>query len=169
MLGLDLHHSAGHVYRALAEGIAYGTRNAAEAIERLGGPITETVVAGGIRRNPIWLRATADVLQQPIVLPEVTEASVFGAAVIAAAASGTYASIDVAAAQMVRRERVIEPDPTLRDVYDEGFARYRSATLALTDMLHELSHQAEPAATGSREATVNSDTSGARPGVLAHG
>ena len=169
VLGLGLHHGAGHVYRALAEGIAYGTRNAAEAIERLGGPIIETIVAGGIRRNPIWLRATADVLQQPIVLPEVTEASVFGAAVVAAAASGTYPSIEVAAGQMVRRERVIEPDPTLRDTYDEGFARYLVATTALTDMLHELSHQAEPATSGSREAAVNSNTTGARPGVLAHG
>jgi hypothetical protein len=53
---------------------------------------------------------------------------------------------------MVRRERVIEPDPTLRDVYDEGFARYRTATAAMTDMLHALSHQAEPATSGSLEA-----------------
>ncbi len=149
VIGLDLHHGPGHIYRALAESIAFGTRNAAEAIERLGGPTTETVVAGGIRRNPIWLQTTADVLQQPVVLPEVTEASVFGAAVIAAAASGAYPSVDEAARRMVRRERVVEPDSTLRDVYDEGFARYRAATLAMTDMLHELSHQAESATFGS--------------------
>ncbi len=46
----------------------------------------------------------------------------FGAAVVAAAAAGIYPSIDEAARRMVRRERVIEPDRALRDVYDEGFA-----------------------------------------------
>ena len=144
ILGLDLHHTPGHVYRALAESIAYGTRNAAAAIERLGGGISEVVVAGGIRRNAVWLQATADVLQRPIVLPAETEASVFGAAVTAAAASGAYPNLEEAARSMVRRERVVEPDPTLRDVYDEGFARYAAATEAMTGMLHELARQVEP-------------------------
>jgi ribulose kinase len=146
ILGLDLHHGRGHVYRALAESVAYGTRNAADAIERLGGEITEVVVAGGIRRNAVWLQATADVLQRPIVLPSETEASVFGAAVTAAAASGAYPSLRDAARTMVRRERVVEPDAGLRSVYDEGFARYRAATTALTGTLHELARQAETAA-----------------------
>lgn len=152
ILGLDLHHGPGHIYRALAEGIAYGTRNASEAIERLGGRFVETVVAGGIRRNPIWLQATADVLQRPIVLPEVEEASVLGAAVAAATASGAFPTLSVAARQMVRRARVIEPDHALRSTYDDGFARYRHVTAALADTLHELSLQAgmAPSGTGGR-------------------
>ena len=142
IMGLDLHHGPGHVYRALAESVAYGTRNATDAIECLGGQIVEMVVAGGIRRNPIWLQATADILQRPIVLPVETEASVFGAAVVAAAASGAYADLPDAVRHMVRRERVIEPDPSLRAVYDEGFARYRAVTEAMADMLHDLSRLA---------------------------
>jgi len=153
ILGLDLHHTPGHVYRALAESIAYGTRNAAAAIERLGGEIAEVVVAGGIRRNAVWLQATADVLQRPIVLPVETEASVFGAAVTAATAAGAHVDLRTAASTMVRRERVVEPDPTLRDLYDEGFARYTATTEALAGTLHELARQAEPApAATTREA-----------------
>jgi ribulose kinase len=144
IIGLDLHHGPGHIYRALAESVAYGTRNAAEAIERLGGRFDETVVAGGIRRNPIWLQATADVLQRPIVLPAETEASVLGAAVVAAAAQGAYPSLFEASRHMVRRDRIVEPDPALRAVYDEGFARYRAATDGMTDMLHDLSRIASP-------------------------
>jgi ribulose kinase len=153
ILGLDLHHTPGHVYRALAESVAYGTRNATAAIERLGGEITEVVVAGGIRRNAVWLQATADVLQRPIVLPAEAEASVFGAAVAAAAAAGAHLDLRTAASRMVRRERVVEPDPALRDVYDEGFARYTATTEALAGTLHELARQAEPApAATTREA-----------------
>lgn len=155
ILGLDLHHGTGHIYRALTESVAYGTRNATEAIEALGGRITEMVVAGGIRRNSIWLQATADVLQRPIVLPMETEASVFGAAVVAAAAAGAYPGLREAAAAMARRERVIDPNPHLKAAYDEGFARYRAATAAMTDILHDLSHVAttgDPG--GGREAVT---------------
>lgn len=138
LIGLDLHHGPGHIYRALAESVAYGTRNATEAIERLGGRIDEMVVAGGIRRNPTWLQATADVMQRPIVLPAEAEASVFGAAIVAAVAHGAYPDLLAASRSMVRRERVVEPDPALRAVYDDGFARYRAATDTMTDMLHDL-------------------------------
>jgi hypothetical protein len=47
---------------------------------------------------------------------------------------------------------VIEPDPALRDVYEDGFARYRAATAAITDMLHLLSTEAASATSGSRKA-----------------
>ena len=138
ILGLDLHHSHGHVYQALAEGIAYGTRNSVEAMEAIGAHVSEIVIAGGIRRNRTWLKATADVLQRPLVIPAETEASVFGTAVIASVAAGAYPSLQDAVGAMVRRERVVEPDPMLRDTYDEGFSRYRAVVDAAGDTLRQL-------------------------------
>lgn len=149
LLGLDLHHGPGDIYRALVEGVAYGTRNAAEAIEELGGPVAEIVASGGIRRNRTWLQATADVLQRPIVLPAETEASVFGAAVVASVAAGVHATLDAAASAMVRRERVVEPDILVRQAYDEGFMRYRAASAALAATLHELAAIADGSAPGA--------------------
>ena len=58
---------------------------------------------------------------------------------------GVLVPLADAVGAMVRRERVVEPDPMLRDTYDEGFSRYRVATAALADMLHGLSTQMEPA------------------------
>lgn len=138
ILGLDLHHSQGHVYQALAEGIAYGTRNSVAAMEALGPRVAEVVVAGGIRRNRTWLKATADVLQRPLVIPRETEASVFGTAVIASVAAGMHASLEDAVVGMVRRERVVEPDPRLGGLYDEGFGRYRAVVEAAGDALRQL-------------------------------
>ena len=143
LIGLDLHHGRGDVYRALVESIAFGTRASTEAIERLGGTIKEAVVAGGIRHAPFWLQVTADVLKRPVVLPVETEASMLGAAVTAAAAAGRFPTIAEAAAAMVRRETVIEPNLALSAAYDEGFERYREATAALTNTLHALSRTAE--------------------------
>jgi ribulose kinase len=139
ILGLDLHHSPGHVYQALAEGIAYGTRNSVEAMEALGASVSEIVVAGGIRRNRTWLKATADILQRPMVVPAEAEGSVLGTAVIASLAAGTYPSLQEAVAAMVRRERVVEPDTLLRETYEEGFGRYRAAVDTAGDTLRQLS------------------------------
>jgi ribulose kinase len=148
VIGLSLHHGAGHVYRALVEGIAFGTRNAVEAIEVLGGSAPEVVVAGGIRRNRVWLQATADVLQRPIVLTSEPEASLLGAAVAAAVASGSYSNLAAASSAMARRERVVEPVTALRAVYEEGFARYTRVVGTLAATMHELAHQADEASAG---------------------
>lgn len=153
ILGLDLHHGPGHVYQALAEGIAYGTRNSVEAMEALGAHVSEIVVAGGIRRNRTWLKATADILQRPMVIPSETEASVFGTAVIAAVASGTFGSLEEAIAAMVRRERVVEPDTMLKDIYDEGFVRYRDVVDATGDTLRQLAAVAQAAEPATPAAT----------------
>lgn len=146
VIGLSLHHGPGHVYRALAESIAYGTRNAVDAIESLGGGFSEIIVAGGIRRNRVWLQATADVLQRPVVLTVEPEASLLGAVAAAATACGTYPGLAEAAHRMTKRERAIEPDPRLGGAYDEGFATYVETTMALTGILHGLAQQADRAA-----------------------
>lgn len=153
VVGLSLHHGAGHVYRALAEAIAYGTRHATEAIETLGGPCREIVVAGGIRRNRLWLQTTADILQRPVVLTAETDASLLGAAVAAAVAGGAHDGLAAASRAMTRRTKVIEPERALADVHNAGYAAYIAATAALTDTLHALAVRAEHAATPIEDAS----------------
>jgi ribulose kinase len=80
-----------------------------------------------------------------MVIPAETEASVFGTAVIAAVAAGTFSSLEEAIAAMVRRERVVEPDTMLKDIYDEGFVRYRNVVDATGDTLRQLAAVAQAA------------------------
>jgi sugar (pentulose or hexulose) kinase len=48
-------------------------------------------------------------------------------------AAGIYTDFDAASAGMVRIEKVVEPNPAMKPVYDEVFERYKNAYDRLND------------------------------------
>ena len=99
--------------------------------ERHGLEVGRIVVGGGGAKSALWLQVHADVLQRPITLTREPESCALGAAMAAAVGAGLFPDFDAAAAAMVATERVVEPDPSLRGVYDELFARYVDLYAAL--------------------------------------
>jgi len=128
--GLTLKHTRAHVYRALVESICFGTR---QIVETFGDAFDarRIVVAGGATRSPFWLQVHADTLGLPLELTEEPEASVLGAAILAATGAGHFASIDEACAAMVRVARTVTPDPVRHAAYAPIYARYLAAYGAL--------------------------------------
>ena len=122
--GLTLAHGPGHLFRALYEATACGTRHILDDASRHGLQIGRIVLGGGGARSPLWLQIHADVLNQPIHLTRETETSVLGAAMAAALAAGWFGDFDEAARAMVAIDRVIEPNPANAPVYEELFGRY---------------------------------------------
>jgi FGGY-family pentulose kinase len=123
-VGLSLHHTRAHMYRAIVEAIACGSRNALAAFSDAGVPLSDLVVSGGIRDNPLWLQATADVCGRPLQVMREPNASLLGAAVSAAAGAGHYADLREAAAAMSHVEATIEPNPAAAAASDELFGQY---------------------------------------------
>ena len=66
IVGLTLATTPEDVYRALLESTAFGTRVIVEAFETAGVPVTEFIVAGGLKRNPLLMQIYADVLRRPV-------------------------------------------------------------------------------------------------------
>ena len=58
--------------------------------------------AGGGSKSAAWLQICADILGRPFVRPVVSEAGVLGAAIIAGAGSGAFASLAAGVATMVK-------------------------------------------------------------------
>jgi xylulokinase len=54
------------------------------------------------------------------------ESTSLGAAALGAVALGLYGSVGEACGAVAEVRRVYEPDPANRDVYDRGFATFRS-------------------------------------------
>jgi ribulokinase len=123
-VGLSLHHTRAHMYRAIVEAIACGSRNALQAFSDAGVPLSDLVVSGGIRGNPLWLQATADVCGRPLQIMREPNASLLGAAVAAASGAGHYADLREASAAMSHVESVVEPDPSAAAASDELFGQY---------------------------------------------
>ncbi len=125
--GLTLTTTPEDVYLALLEATAYGTRVIIEAFDAAGVPVTEFIVAGGLKRNRLLMAVYADVLRRPVSVAVSDQAPAVGSAIHAAVAAGLYPDVAAAAAVMGRVERAAyRPDPARADAYDELFAEYRT-------------------------------------------
>ena len=61
IFGLDLTHTRGDIFRAVLEGIAYGTRHVFETFAESGAEPARLLAVGGGTRNEIWLQAVSDI------------------------------------------------------------------------------------------------------------
>jgi xylulokinase len=130
-VGLSLRHDAGALTRAVLEGVAYGLRDCLELVRELGLEASVGRVSGGGARSELWLRIVASVLGIPLERMVVEEGAAFGAALLAGVRAGLYADVHEAIERAVHVRDVVEPDPSWREVYDEGYARYRRLYPAL--------------------------------------
>jgi L-ribulokinase len=125
IVGLTLATRPDEIYRALIESTAFGTRKIVEAFEAAGVPVTEFVVAGGLKRFDFIMRVYADVLRRPVRLAASDQAPALGSAIHAAVAAGAYADVMTASAAMGGvDEKSYEPDPENADCYDALYAEY---------------------------------------------
>ena len=120
-VGLTLSHDRRHLLRSLLEGVAFGFRAVAES---LGVPAIYVRIVGGQARADVWNQIKADVLGLPILVPEVIDAAVSGAAIVAALGIGAYPDRAAATAAMVRVARRFEPDPAYVEKYDVLYGVY---------------------------------------------
>jgi xylulokinase len=141
-VGLTLDHERRHLLRALLEGVAFGFRSIQEWLAEGGAEVSEVRCVGGQARSAVWNQIKADVLNRPIGVPEVVEAAVVGAAILAALALGVFGSRAEAVSAMVRIAQCFDPDPRAAAVYDELYASYARLYPALRETswrLHALS------------------------------
>jgi gluconokinase len=129
LAGLAIEHDHRHVARATLEGICYRMRSIALALDEVAGPVAEVRATGGYTRSPFWLQLLADVLERPLVVPSVQEASALGAAELAMLGTGALSDL-AATRRFVTTGPPIEPDPgrgaTYRRVFDLWMAHYWS-------------------------------------------
>jgi len=123
-VGLSLAHRPPHLFRAIIEGICFGTEAILRVFQTENFRISEAVVCGGAVRSPLWLQIHADVSGIPLTITELPDASVLGSGILAAYGAGHFKSIQEACNAMVHRSSVIEPNPKNHAIYTELFAGY---------------------------------------------
>jgi xylulokinase len=87
--------------------------------------------SGGGARSELWLRIVASVLGIPIERTAVEEGAAYGAALLAGVATGVFSDAREAVDACVRVRDSFEPDPAWREVYDDGYTRFRALYPAL--------------------------------------
>jgi xylulokinase len=135
-VGLQLRHDRGALVRSVLEGVAFGLRDALDAVRGLGVGSTAGRVSGGGARSALWLRIVASALDLPLERTESEEGSAFGAALLGGVAGGVFADVRDAVARCVRVGEHIDPVLEWRDAYADLLPRYRALYPALWDVAH---------------------------------
>ncbi len=131
LTGLSLTHTRGHLFRALMESVAFGTRLILETMSENGVPIENIVACGGVTRSPVWSNIHANIIGRPIEVADAACAPALGSAMFAAIGAGYFSNLDEASEKMVRCKGTVEPDLIAFEAYQAFFERYKSAYGAL--------------------------------------
>ncbi len=137
--GLSLGHTPGHVFRAIIEGICFGTESIFRTMRAENFEPRLNVVSGGPAKSRFWMQMHADVSNVPIQFTRVSEGPVLGAAMLAAVGAGIYADVQEAAENMVHAEDTIEPNGEAHEEYKFYMDKYTETYLQMREPMHKMS------------------------------
>jgi len=107
-VGIGSHHHRGHFARAVMEGLGFQMRRVFEAMEEIGGRAEEIRFTGGFVRSCLWRQIMCDILGREVMLPQATETSALGAAVMAGLGLGMISDL-MAARERIQVAAVLRP------------------------------------------------------------
>lgn len=128
LLGVSAEHGRPHIVRAVMEGVALHLRQCVEVIEESGHLVNTPVIGAGGSRSALWRQIIADVLGRRLRVPASPELAGLGAAILAAAGTGSFPDIPAAVQAMVRHEGIVMPQESVRAPYEQQYRRFRLAT-----------------------------------------
>ncbi len=139
-IGLSLWRDRAAVYRAAVEAIALGSVAVVDSLKSAGFAINRFVLAGGMCKSPLRLKATVDALGAPVLVARESNLSLRGGVVAAAAnALGLFPGLTEAADAFAAPTTPMEPDRAAHAAYREPFGCCRDATVAMPPIAHRLS------------------------------
>lgn len=139
MWGFTLSHTPAHVYRAIIEGIAYGSEHILRTMAQHGYEVKELVAAGGPTKSKMWMQIHADVSNVPITVTEAgPAAAMLGAAICAALGAEVFPTIHDATKAMVRVTDTIEPNAEVNEQYQFFIDKYINTYPQMQELMHEM-------------------------------
>jgi xylulokinase len=133
IFGLNLTHTRADIYRALLEGIAYGTNHIFETYLDAGQTPREILAVGGGTKNKVWSQATSDVSGRSQIVRANTIGASYGDAFLAATAVGDVKRDAIRTWNPVAT--TIKPDPGQAAVYGRHYAIFKDLYRQTKDLM----------------------------------
>ena len=137
--GLSLSHSKDHIYRAILEGICFETAHLIYQFEEKGRKIEEINLSGGLSKSDLFLNILADVTNKKINVPENSECSCLGSAIVACFGDKQYPDLLSACDNMVRYSKEIYPNIDNHHKYQKLFELYLQIYPQFSDFFKTIS------------------------------
>ena len=134
--GLNFGVTRAQMIRACMEGVAYSLRHNLETAAEAGARAGVLRAMGGSANSRIWTQIKADVTGCGIEVPGSDTATTLGAAMLAGVGTGVWQGFEEAARQTIRVNRIYEPDPAVKEIYDRGYETYRKLYGNLKDLMN---------------------------------
>jgi xylulokinase len=140
-IGLSTDVKRGAMFRSILEGLAYESRNTLEGALKYP-QVTEPneyYAIGGSTRNQLLMQIKASVLNQTVIVLEMTEATSLGAAILGGIAAGVYRDVGSALATLRYTQTPVEPAIDQVSLYDTYYRQvYRQIYHALRPLHHTI-------------------------------
>jgi sugar (pentulose or hexulose) kinase len=135
--GFTLAHRREHFARAVLEAVAFMLRRNLEVITAMGIRSAEIRATGGGARSHLWRQIKADVCNLPVLSLKHDDTALLGDAMLAAVATGRFASLFEAAEAMVKLGERVDPRPANREIYERAYRSYGQLYSALAPLFHD--------------------------------
>lgn len=137
-IGLTMDSTRADMTQAVLEGVAFAIRDSLEVARSLGLDIKKSRICGGGAKSPLWRKIMANVCGLELERIESEEGPGYGGAMLAAVACGEYASVEEAAAKLVKVTDTVRPEPELTGRYEEQYQRFRRIYPAVKELFPKL-------------------------------
>ena len=124
-LGLSAKHTIFDMGRALIEGVTFALKDSKCLIQELGINISEIKITGGGAQNDIWCQIVADTMNAKVIRTIANEGPALGAAILAMVGSGAYHSVNEACKQVIKIEKIFDPNADQVALYQEKYKQFR--------------------------------------------
>lgn len=124
-IGMTMDTTKADMTQAVLEGVAFALRDSFEIAKSLGIQIERTKICGGGAKSPLWKKIIANVLNVAVDVIESEEGPALGGAILAAVACGEYASVEEAAAKLVKVVDTVEPEAELVAAYNDRYEKFK--------------------------------------------
>ena len=137
-IGMSMDTTREDMTQAVLEGVAFGLRDSLEVARSLGIKIERTKICGGGAKSPLWKKMIANILNIKVDVIESEEGPAMGGAMLAAVANGEFASVEDAAAKIVKVLDTVEPEPELAAKYEEKYQKFAKIYPTVKNLFSEI-------------------------------
>jgi xylulokinase len=134
--GISLGHTSADLIAAAEQGAGFIVRRGLEALQESGCKIDRVVVVGSVARVPGAVQRRADLWRLPVVTLSDEQATLTGAAILAACAAGLFATVHDAAAAMSKPGEEHTPAESNRATIEEAFAAWTLQRVCALTVAH---------------------------------
>src|SRR4030042_205603 len=136
--GISYLHGPDHFVRSIMEGVAFSQLDCLTLMSALNINSDKITLFGGVAKSNTWRQIIADVFNSKVVTLNIEEGAAFGAAIIAGAGCGIYASIKEGIEKILSEDKENNPAAENVEKYKKLYTIYKSLYKDLKDNFKKL-------------------------------